>query len=102
MDDQTHHGRDAGGKFVPGNKAAKGNPYTRKAAAMRKAMYNAVSAEDMRRIVGQLKSQALAGDLKAITLLLDRMLGTAQTGLDLLERLEALEALLEENTGGER
>jgi tetrahydromethanopterin S-methyltransferase subunit H len=87
------------GRFTAGNKAARGNPYTRKAAAMRKALYNSVTADDMRRIVDVLKEQALAGDLKAITVLFDRILGTAQTGIDLLERLEKLEGLLDDADG---
>ena len=92
-------GRDNLGRFAPGNKAGKGNPqtrkgnpYTRKAAELRRALYSAVTAEDMRRIVETMKRQALAGNLKAIELLLNRVLGTANQGIDLLERLEALEA----------
>ena len=89
------------GRFTKGNKAARGNPYTRKAAAMRKALYNSVTAADITRIVDTLKEQAIAGDLKAITLLLDRLLGTAGTGIDLLERLEKLEAILDANKAEE-
>lgn len=88
--------RDENGRFIAGNKAAKGNPYARKAAAMRRALYNSVSAEDIRRIVATLKRQAAAGNLKAITILLDRLLGSAGTGIDLLERLEKLDNLLNE------
>lgn len=88
--------RDENGRFIAGNKAAKGNPYTRKAAAMRRALYNSVSAEDIRRIVATLKRQATAGNLKAITILLDRLLGSAGTGIDLMERLEKLDNLLNE------
>ena len=88
--------RDENGRFIAGNKAAKGNPYTRKAAAMRRALYNSVSAEDIRRIVATLKRQAAAGNLKAITILLDRLLGSAGTGIDLMERLEKLDNLLNE------
>ena len=62
---------------------------------MRKALYTAITADDIKRIVDTLKAQAIAGDLKAIALLFDRVLGTAQAGIDLLERLEKLEALLE-------
>ena len=62
---------------------------------MRKALYTAITADDIKRIVDTLKAQAIAGDLKAIALLFDRVLGTAQVGIDLLERLEKLEALLE-------
>lgn len=89
-------GRAKNGRFTKGNKAAAGNPYTRKAAAMRKALYTAITADDIKRIIGALKAQAIAGDLKAIALLFDRVLGTAQTGIDLLERLERLEALIDE------
>lgn len=88
--------RDENGRFIAGNKAAKGNPYARKAAAMRRALYNSVSAEDIRRIVATLKRQAAAGNLKAITILLDRLLGSAGTGIDLMERLEKLDNLLNE------
>lgn len=84
------------GRFTAGNKAAKGNPYTRKAAAMRKALYDSVSAEDIRLIVEKLKQQAISGNLKAITLLFDRIFGPPQTGIDLLERLEKLERLLDD------
>lgn len=90
------------GRFTVGNKAARGNPYTRKAAAMRKAMYNSVSADDIQQIVGTLKKQAISGNLKAITVLLDRILGTAQTGIDLLERLEKLETMLDNTNDGEK
>lgn len=89
-----NHGE--GGRFVKGNKAAKGNPYTKKAAAMRKALYQSVTAADIQAIVDTLKAQARAGDLRAITLLLDRILGPITTGLDVLERMERLEALLNE------
>lgn len=88
--------RDENGRFIVGNKAAKGNPYAKKAAAMRKALYSSVSADDIRRIVATLKRQAAAGNLKAITILLDRLLGSAGTGIDLLERLEKLDNLLNE------
>ena len=82
------------GRFTAGNKAARGNPYTRKAAAIRKALYSSVTADDIRQIVATLKAQAISGDLKAITVLFDRILGTPQTGIDLLERLEKLEVQL--------
>jgi len=88
-------GRTAGGQFAKGNQAAKGNPYTRKAAEMRKALYSAVTADDIRQIVETLKAQAMRGDLKAIAILFDRVLGTAQAGIDLMERIEQLQATIE-------
>ena len=96
--------QDKNGRFTKGNKAAKGNPYTRKAAAFRKALYNSVTAADIAAIVQTLKAEAVSGDMKAITILLDRILGPAQIGLDLLERMERLEALFnvpDSKEGGE-
>ena len=87
------------GQFTAGNKAAKGNPYTKKAAALRKALYNSVTAQDIQQIVDSLKAQAMAGDLKAISLLLDRLLGSIATGIDVLERMEKLEQMLTDNPG---
>lgn len=96
-------GRDNRGRFTPGNKAASADkrPYTRKAAELRRALYNAVTASDIARIVETLKAQALEGNLKASALLLDRILGTAQQGIDLLERLEKLEAVAESRAEGD-
>ena len=85
---------DKNGKFTKGNNAARGNPYAKKAAEMRKALYNSVTAQDIQNIVDALKAQAVAGDLKAISLLLDRLLGSIATGIDVLERMERLENLL--------
>ena len=95
-----NHGKN--GQFTKGNTAAQGNPYTKKAAAMRKALYQSVTAQDIQEIVNQLKAQAKSGDLRAISLLFDRLLGTITTGIDVLERMEKLEALLEEKQGGEQ
>ena len=97
-------GRGPNGRFAKGNTAAKGNPYARKAAAFRRALYDSVNADDISAIVETLKREAVAGDLKAINILLDRLLGPATIGLDLLERMERLEAFLgpqEPKAGGE-
>lgn len=97
----TNHdnkGRDNKGRFTAGNKAAQGNPYSRKAAAYRQALYSCVTAKDIKDVINELKEQAKAGNLKAIALFLDRLLGTAQnSGLDLLERLEKAEQIIKEN-----
>ena len=97
MEQQSN--RDKSGKFTKGNTAAAGNPYTKKAAELRKALYQSVTGADIKRIVDQLKTQATAGDLKAISLLFDRLLGAPQMGIDLAERIEKLEQMLNtENT----
>ena len=86
--------RDAKGRFQAGNRAGKGNPYIQRVAALRKALYECVTPEDMRALIDVLKKKALDGDVKAITLLLDRVLGPS-VALDVWERLEKLEKLAE-------
>ena len=86
--------RDARGRFQAGNRAGKGNPYIQRVAALRKALYECVTPEDMRALIDVLKKKALDGDVKAITLLLDRLLGPS-VALDVWERLEKLEKLAE-------
>lgn len=91
----------ASGRFVKGNKAARGNPYARKAAEMRKALYSSVTAADVRGIITALKMQALNGDQKAAAIILDRLLGSIATGIDVLERMERIEAMLQAQQVGE-
>lgn len=86
--------RDTKGRFQAGNRAGKGNPYIQRVAALRKALYECVTPEDMRALIDVLKKKALDGDVKAITLLLDRLLGPS-VALDVWERLEKLEKLAE-------
>ena len=89
------NGRDNRGRFTPGNKGGTGNPYAKKAAQIRKALYEAVSADDIRGIVDAIKDKAAAGDLRAAEIILDRLLGKADIGIDVLERLEALEKAIQ-------
>lgn len=86
--------RDNKGRFQAGNRAGKGNPYIQKVATLRKALYECVSPEDMRALIDVLKQRAFAGDIKAVALLLDRVLGPS-VALDVWERLEKLEKLAE-------
>lgn len=71
------HGRDALGRFVPGNQAAAGHPrpFAAQAAALRKAFVEAVTPEDLAAVAHKLISKAKAGDLGAIKLLLSWTLG---------------------------
>jgi hypothetical protein len=86
-------GRGRDGKFLPGNKAAKGNPLARKAQELRVALFASVSPSDLQAIVGKLIGLAKAGDVQAAKVVLDRVLGPP-VELDLLERLEKLEAAI--------
>lgn len=78
--------RDCKGRFQKGNKEGKGNPYNKAINRFRTALFGAVTPEDFTKIVETLKEQALSGDLKAITILLDRLLGAPVT-IDVMERL---------------
>jgi hypothetical protein len=85
------NGRDARGRFAKGNTGGPGNPYAAAAAQFRAAIFAAVTAEDVRAIVKKMVELAKAGDLVAARLIFDRTVGPP-VELDLLERLEKLEA----------
>ena len=91
--------RDRTGRFAPGNTCAKGNPHAAQVSRLRTALLSAVSERDMREVIVRLVQLAKDGDVRAIKELLDRTLGKPQE-LDLLERLEQLEAQLAQ--GGPR
>jgi len=69
--------RDARGRFLPGNKAAKGHqhPHARRAVKLAEAFSSAVKAADIKAIAKKLVEMARNGDLQAIRELLDRTLG---------------------------
>jgi hypothetical protein len=68
-------GRDAKGRFTTGNTGGPGNPFGRRLAAMRKAVMNAVSADDIEALLKKLLALALAGDLAAAELVLQYAVG---------------------------
>jgi hypothetical protein len=88
-------GRDKAGRFSPGWKGGPGNPHAKKTAALRRALYGAVSAKDLRAVVKRLLDEAQAGDTAAAKLLLAYTLGEPQP-FDLIERLGRLEEYLVE------
>ena len=62
-------GRGAGGKFAPGNKASPGRPPGRGAVAeMRDAL-----AADLGGIIDTVRAKAMAGDMQAARIILDRL-----------------------------
>ena len=62
-------GRGAGGKFAPGNKASPGRPPGRGAAAeLREAL-----GADLEGIIDTVKARAMAGDMQAARIILDRL-----------------------------
>ncbi len=89
------NGHDKDGKFAVGNKLGKGNPFASQVNKLRSAMLNAVTAEDMTALTARLLAQSLKGNVAASRVLLDRLLGPS-VACDILERLERLEATIEQ------
>ena len=89
--------RDSTGRFIAGNKASKGNPLGPMVAKLRSCLLNSVSEADMRAIVAALVEKAKRGDVSAASLLFDRCLGKPLE-IDIIERIESLEAQLSEGT----
>jgi hypothetical protein len=85
--------RDRGpnGRFLSGNPGGPGNPFAGKVAKLREAGWKAIKPEEIKAVYRKLLDLALAGDVPAARLLLDRLLGPA-VEVDLLERIEKLEA----------
>ena len=86
--------RDKNGRFTPGNPGGPGNPHAGQVAQLRAAILEAVGTDDVVAIIAQLVRKAREGDLAAAREVLDRTIGKAGPG-DLLERIEALEAIAE-------
>jgi hypothetical protein len=68
-------GRDAGGKFAKGNRHGRGNPFSRRLAAMRQAFLDAVAPEEVGQLARQLLDRALHGHMDAAALFLAYALG---------------------------
>src|SRR5207249_3361405 len=87
--------RDANGRFVKGNPGGPGNPFARKVAALRKALINFVTVDDMKHVAFILKEKAMAGDLVAIKLLFEYVLGRPTETVD-PDRLDSEEIKLKD------
>lgn len=74
-------GKDASGRFLPGNKAGKGNPLNRKAQQLRASMLRAVTRADVYDIFRALIEQAKSGDTSAAKLILEQVLGRPHISL---------------------
>ena len=88
--------RNAAGRFVAGNRAAKGNPHAKRVQQLRTALMEAITPDAVERIIAAMVEAAENGDVQAAKLLLDRVFGRV-TDSDVLERIEALETLLEQD-----
>lgn len=83
-------GRAANGRFAPGNRLAKGNPAARHVQKLRFSMLRGVKPGDLQKIISKLIEQAIAGDVQAAKLLMDRLFGPPLP-IDVEERLALLE-----------
>jgi hypothetical protein len=80
--DKTAEGRDSKGRFTKGNKGGPGNPFARKVAELRKTLVNFVTEDDMKHIAFVLKERAMGGELAAIKLLFQYILGKPNEAVD--------------------
>jgi hypothetical protein len=80
--DNGSPGRDAKGRFAPGNQVARGNPFARRMARLRSRALAAVSGPDLEAIVRQLVAAAKAGDVAAAKVLLPYLLGRPPEAVD--------------------
>jgi hypothetical protein len=75
-------GRDAAGRFTRGNAGGPGNPFARQVANLRKALLEAVSAEDILLVARRLVAGAIEGDVTAARLLFSYVLGKPAPAVD--------------------
>jgi len=71
----SRNGRTARGRFAKGNPGGPGNPHSRRVAALREALLESVTEDDIRAVAEALVSKAKGGDIPAVRELLDRLLG---------------------------
>jgi hypothetical protein len=75
-------GRDRRGRFSKCNPGGPGNPFARRTAAMRQALMDAVSEEDIAAISKKLVEQARQGDVAAARLVFSYVVGKPQPAED--------------------
>jgi hypothetical protein len=74
--------RDESGRFMKGNRGGPGNPFARKAAALRAALLNIVTEQDIMEIACRLVMDAKNGDKAATKLLFQYVIGKPQPALN--------------------
>lgn len=67
--------RDASGKFLPGNPGGHGNPMSKRTSLLRQAVLDAVGPDHVAGIIRRACKMALEGDVPAMRLVLERLLG---------------------------
>jgi hypothetical protein len=74
-------GRDAKGRFQPGNKCSPGNPLGRYHHELRMAVAEVATPERMREVVEKLLTLSVDGDTTAARVLLDLCFGSRKEGI---------------------
>jgi hypothetical protein len=89
---EPNEGRDAGGRFAKGNPGGPGNPFPRRVAAIRRAMLNCVTDEDIVAITKAVIEEAKSGNIAAAKLIFQYVLGKpgSMTDLEWTERLDMM------------
>jgi hypothetical protein len=75
-------GRDSRGRFTKGNPGGAGNPFARRVAALRAVLLECVTDQDMEHVACELVVQAKMGNLAAIKLLLQYVVGKPAATVD--------------------
>jgi hypothetical protein len=75
---QATENRDAKGRFVMGNAGGPGNPFARQVAALRQALINAITPEDIQAVARALIQRAAEGNVQAAKLLFSYAIGKPQ------------------------
>ncbi len=71
----TNGDHDAAGRFLPGNKAATGNPHAKRIARLRSKLLATIRPADLAAVVKSMLDKARDGDVAAARLLLEYSLG---------------------------
>src|SRR5262245_64949189 len=74
--------RSPRGQFAPGNPGGPGNPFARHSAALRQAMLSTITPQDMKEVTCALLIRAQAGDIPAIRLFYQYVVGLARPAYD--------------------
>ena len=59
------NGRDADGRFTPGNQFATGNPHAKRVGQLRSSLLRAVTEDDIRDVITRLLALAQEGNVPA-------------------------------------
>ena len=93
------NGRDRNGRFAIGNRGGRGNPYLRRAARIKAAVFRVVDPKDVEVMVRVQVAKAKDGDRAAAEFVLDRLIGKpapSDVVQEIREMREQLEAIRDE------